>query len=79
MTKLKALLSIGGISGLLGLSALWEQLIQALGLPADIITLPVPLRIVVVVAAVVFAVYSAHRTSETNPDGTPATESYRPE
>lgn len=85
MNLKNALLTIGSITSALGLgnlvdlSALLGHAITALGLPAWLATAPAVIKYPVVLGAVLWALYSAFVTSQHNPDGTPATEAYKPE
>jgi uncharacterized membrane protein len=78
MNRVKAMISIGGIGAALGLGNLWPLIIGWLNLPPDFLALPRPVQVIAVIAAVAGLLYSTTATSKTNPDGTPATQEWKP-
>ncbi len=76
--NLKAsVLATGGIGALLGLGNLWPLVVQWLGLPENFLTLPTPVKILLLVSAVAGLIATSIKTSKANPDGTPATEQWK--
>ena len=67
----------GGIGAVLGLGNLWPLIIQWLGLPPDFLTLPTPVKVLLLIAAVAGLVATSIKTSKTNPDGTPAVQAWK--
>lgn len=81
MTLTQARIRIGAIIATLGLTSLdldrfLLPVVTALGLPPGVLDLPGPVKFVVIVAFAVYALVVTKRTSENNPDGTPAERPY---
>lgn len=77
MNLKNSVLASGGIGALLSASALWPVIIGWLGLPPDFLTMPTPVKVLLLVAAVAGLIANSIRTSKTNPDGTPAETPWR--
>jgi hypothetical protein len=81
MTLSQARLRIGAIIAALGLTAfdldkLLLPIVTALGIPPAVLDMPGPVKFAVIVGFAIYALVVTKRTSENNPDGTPATERY---
>ena len=83
LTRIGAIAGSLGLASLLNLNAVLTWLFHTLKLPESslqtILALPGPLKGVVVVALVAYALYTTWAASSHNPDGTPAVEPYKPE
>lgn len=81
MTLSQARLRIGAVVAALGLTALdldkfLLPIVHALGLPDAVLNLPGPVKVAVIVCFAIYALAVTKKTSENNPDGTPATTEY---
>jgi hypothetical protein len=78
MTKLKAILAALGLGALASANSLLELIAPLLNLPPYYSTLPGWGKIVAILLGVGGLVLAAAKTSESNPDGTPATSEWKP-
>lgn len=77
MNQTKSAWLIGGIGAAIGgLDWLWSLIGSIVPLPENFVTLPGWAKVLALVIGVGGLVLSSIKTSQTNPDGTPATEKW---